>query len=380
MTRFPAVYLDHNATTPVDPRVLDAMLPFLAGVFGNPSSAHSLGREARVALEQARSAVAAALGCLSAELVFTGSGSEANSLAILGAVPIQPTHGRTRVLVSAVEHPSVMEAADALAERGYSVERLPVSSTGKVEVDLARDQIRPDVAFVSVMLANNEVGTLQPVAQIAELARANGAIFHCDAVQALGKVQLDVRRLGADLVSVSAHKIYGPKGVGALWVSARASLRPLIRGGPQEDRRRAGTENLASIAGFARACELFAWDAEEVTRQRGLRQLMVQRLTERIPGVRFYGDAEASLPNTISLSLPGLHGDELLILLDLDGICISTGSACSSGSLAPSPVLIAMGLSESEARRVVRLSLGRGTRQEDIERVAKVMESLGCDP
>jgi cysteine desulfurase len=372
------VYFDHNATTPLDPRVLEAMLPFLTGRHGNPSSAHAAGREARVALEQAREAVAEALGGRASQIVFTGSGSEANNLALLGSLPLQPQGGRGRVLLSAVEHPSVLEAAEALAERGYAVERLEVDALGRVDLERARARIGPDLALLSVMLANNEVGTLQPVAALAGLAREAGALVHSDAVQALGKQPLAVRSLGVDLLSVSAHKLYGPKGVGALWVGQRVQLRPLIRGGPQEDRRRAGTENLASIAGFAQACRLFAGPElkAEQARVRALRDALVERLRSDVPGVRLYGDREEGLANTLSLALPHLAGDELLVLLDLEGIYVSTGSACSSGSLRPSHVLLAMGLSEEEARGVVRLSLGQETRPEHVERVASVMASF----
>jgi cysteine desulfurase len=372
------VYLDHNATTPLDRDVLEAMLPFLTEHYGNPSSAHALGREARVALEKAREAVAAALGGRSPEIVFTGSGSEANSLALLGSLPLHPEAGRRRVLLSAVEHPSVLEAAGALEERGYAVERLAVDALGRVDLERALQRLGPDVALLSVMLANNEVGTLQPVEALAARAREAGALVHTDAVQALGKRPLRVRDLGVDLLSVSAHKLYGPKGVGALWVEESVRLRPLIRGGPQEDRRRAGTENLASAVGFARACERFAGadvEAEEA-RVRSLRDELAARLRAAVPGARFHGDREQGLANTLSLALPGLLGDELLILLDLQGICVSTGSACSSGSLRPSHVLLAMGLDEEEARRVVRLSLGRGTRPEHVERLVSVIRSF----
>jgi cysteine desulfurase len=376
-----AVYLDHNATTPLDERVLEAMLPFLGPVYGNPSSVHSLGRQARHALESARATLAAALGAGPHEIVFTGSGSEANALALLGACPLQPPAGRTQVAVSAVEHPSVLESAAALQELGYTLVSLPVDGLGRVDLDRAEALVGPQTWLLSVQTANNEVGTLQPVAELARMAHAAGALVHTDAVQALGKLPLDVRELGVDLLTASAHKLYGPKGVGALWAGERVRLRPLVRGGPQEDRRRAGTENLAAIAGFARACELFAREpAAEQQRVRALRDELAVRLVRGVPGARLYGDRERGLGNTLSLALPGLAGDELLILLDLEGVCVSTGSACSSGSMRPSHVLLAMGLSEAEARRVVRLSLGRASGPAEIERTAAALLRLAAAP
>ncbi len=385
MTSNPTIYLDHNATTPLAPEVLQAMSSAFSLSPANPSSVHALGRRARVELERARERVAAVLGDgaagtgreLARGLVFTGSGTEANNLALLGCCSAAPGGARHSIAISRVEHPSILGAARLLERRGWSIRHLPVNARGCVDLESAAPLMDETLFLVSVMLANNEVGSLQPIRRLAELAHQAGALFHTDAIQALGKMPIDVKSLGIDLLSVSAHKIHGPPGIGALWIAPNVDLEPLLVGGAQEDGRRAGTENLPAIVGFAAACELFARNVEpEAEKMRRLRARLVDDLRESVAGIRFYGQEEGGLPNTLSLALPNFPGDELLVLLDLEGVYVSTGSACSSGSMGPSHVLLAMGFSEEEARRVVRLSLGRGTTREELERLVELLASL----
>jgi cysteine desulfurase NifS len=362
------IYLDHNATTPLHNEVLAAMLPFLSEEWGNPSSIHSFGNRAHNALEQARRQVAQALNCTARRLIFTGGGSEAINLAI-GGVAAADGSARRHLLTSAIEHPAVMAACRSLIERGFELTIVPVDGSGRVRVSEVRRALRPDTLLVSIMLANNESGALQPVVELAALTRAQGALFHVDAVQALGKMPLDVEELGVDLLSVSAHKIHGPKGVGALYRRQGVTLRGLICGGDQEQGLRAGTENVAGIVGFGKACELAQWRLRQgsMAAVARLRDRLEAGIMELLPEARRNGPAAERLPNTLNMTLPGIRGESLVLHLDRLGICFSSGSACKSGRPEPSAPLLAMGLSEEEAHCAVRFSLGCDNSEEEIE-------------
>ncbi|OGX39781.1 MAG: hypothetical protein A3C53_05445 [Omnitrophica WOR_2 bacterium RIFCSPHIGHO2_02_FULL_68_15] len=369
----PFVYLDYNATTPVDPDVTAAMQPFFSERFGNASSLHAAGRKARAGLESARRTVLEALGDPSGRLLFTSGGTEADNLALIGAAEQRQADGR-RVIVSAIEHHAVLHAADVLARRGWTVTRVPVTSDGLVDLEALRRALLPGTTLVSIMHANNEVGTLQPIAEIAALAHAAGAWLHTDAVQSFGKVPVSVRALGADLLSLSAHKLYGPKGSGALYLRRGVTVAPQHVGGPHEHGLRAGTEAVAACVGMARAVELAvarrpAW--EEIARRR---DTLVTGLQQRVPDTVLNGSPDARVPNTANLGFLGCEGEPLLIALDLEGIAVSTGAACSSGSTEPSHVLVAMGLPAGQVRGSIRFSLGLGTTDEEIAYV------LDCVP
>jgi cysteine desulfurase NifS len=369
------VYLDHNATTPVDPEVLEAMLPFLREYWGNPSSIHALGRASRTPLESARRQVAQMLNCTARRILFTGSGSEADNLAIRGILPSRP--GR-HLITSAVEHPAVLQTCLGLAREGYEVTVLPVDGQGRVRPESLAEALRPDTALVSIMLANNETGTLQPVADLAAVARSRGVPFHTDAVQALEKIPLDVEELGVDLLSLSAHKIHGPKGVGALYVRHGLKLAPLLTGGGQEHGLRSGTENVAGIVGFGKACEvaLRRLNAGEMARLARLRDRLEAGICQLLPDARRNGPAEGRLPNTLNLTLPGIRGESLVLFLDRRGVFFSSGSACKSGNPEPPPALLAMGLTAEEAHCAVRFSLGTGNSAEEIDYVLSALKEI----
>lgn len=361
------VYLDHNATTPVDPRVVASMRPFLADDFGNPSSGHAYGAAPRAALSRARTQVAALVGASAEEIVFTGSGSEANNLALRGAV-LAAGDGRRRVITQVTEHPAVLETCRALHRlHGADVTYLPVDGEGLVDpADLAAT-LDERTAVVSVMAANNETGTLQPVTELARLAHDHGALFHCDAAQAAGKVPVDTRALGADLLTVAGHKMYAPKGVGALCVRTGVRLEPLVYGGGQETGLRAGTESVALAVALGTAVEIAAAELADGGGQRVqvLRDRLHRGLTRALPGrVRVNGSARR-LPGTLNVSVDGTTGHELLAAVPR--LAASTGSACHSGTGGPSPVLRAMGLDEARALAAVRLSLGRWTSPSDVD-------------
>ncbi|MEU2616658.1 cysteine desulfurase family protein [Streptomyces sp. NPDC007157] len=367
------IYLDHNATTPVDPRVVQAMLPFLADGFGNPSSAHAYARAPRTALSRARRQIAALVGAEPREVVLTGSGSEANNLALRGAV-LASAAGRRRVITQVTEHPAVLETCRALHRlHGVDVTYLPVDGQGLVDpADLAAT-LDERTAVVSVMAANNETGTLQPVAELARLAHDHGALFHCDAAQAAGKVPVDVRTLGADLLTVVGHKMYAPKGVAALRVRAGVRLEPLVYGGGQEGGRRAGTENVALAVALGTAAELAAAELAEggARRVEALRDRLHRGLTEALPGRVHLNGSARRLPGTLNVSVDGTTGHELLAAVP--NLAASTGSACHSGTHTPSPVLRAMGLDDTRALAAVRLSPGRWTTPADVDRAAGML-------
>lgn len=367
------IYLDYNATTPLDPRVADAMAQCLTLEYGNPSSMYALGRSARALIDEARERVAALTGARPGELSFTGGGSESNNTAVKGTALRLATKGR-HIITSAVEHASVMESTAFLERSGFEVTRLGVDSGGLIDPGELSDSIRDDTVLVSIIWANNETGSLMPVDRIGEVCRGRGVLFHSDAVQALGKVDIDLKELPVDMMSFSAHKLYGPKGVGALYVRSGFAPEPLIHGGGQERGRRSGTENVAGILGFGLACELMMGEMAGVNeRVRGLRARLLEGLTRAVEGFTVNGGA---LVNTLNVSFEGVSGEALVMALDLEGIAVSTGSACSEGNVDASHVLLAMGLTEDQASGSVRFSLGRYTREEDIARVLEVLVRL----
>jgi cysteine desulfurase len=346
-------YFDHNATTPLAPTVREAMLPFLDGQFGNPSSRHEFGREARRAVDAAREAVAAAVGAHPTEVIFTGGGTEANNLALKGAADaLRPG----LLALGAIEHPSVLEPARQLARRGWQIEYLPVDAAGRADREAIVELAARRPAIATLMAANNETGVLQPIAALAERLRATGAIVHTDAVQAFGKLPIDFRSLGVSLLSLSAHKVGGPKGVGALIVDKRVELQPLAAGGGQERGLRSGTENVAAIVGFGRACELIAERIAGQTRLAALRDRLERQLAGQ--GAIIFGAAAERLPNTSFFAFAGIDGETLVGRLDRAGFALASGSACASASPEVSHVLRAMGVAEGLARGAVRASLG----------------------
>ena len=362
------VYLDNNATTPVSPKVCEAMLPFLGPEWGNPSSIHQAGSRARSAVETARRIVAQGLNCTARRIVFTGGGSEADNLAIFGTVAAYKGD-RRHLITSSIEHPAVLAPFRALVGQGYELTLLPVNREGVVEPESLVAALRPDTLLVSVMLANNETGALQPVAELAEIAHRQGAFFHCDAVQGFGKFPIDVEDLGVDLLAVSAHKLHGPKGVGALYVRREIGLEPLIRGGGQEHGLRAGTENVAGIAGFGKAVEmaLVRLHGREQERMVLLRDRLELGLINAITGAVRNGPERDRLCNTLNITLPGIRAESLVLLLDRKGIAFSSGSACKSGNPDPSHALLAMGLTPDQAHCSARFSLGYSTTEDDID-------------
>lgn len=359
------VYLDYNATTPVVPAVFDAMRPFYSEFYGNPSSPHHMGDKPASAVRDARSRVASFLGCTDAEIVFTSCGTESNNLAIRGV--LESAKGR-HVVTTAVEHSAVMNPVKRLTSQGYETTVLAVDRGGRVNLDELRDSLRDDTALVSVMFANNETGVIFPIDRIAEIVHARGIPLHVDCVQGVGKVPIDLKTLGADLVSISAHKFHGPKGVGALVVRKGTKWAPVFLGGGQERNRRPGTENVAGIVAMAAACD-FAEShlARYQTDVRRLRDLLESELLERIPDLFVNGIASERLPNTSSIGFVGVDGNALLVLLDEVGICVSAGSACKSGAGLPSHVLAAMGLAPEEAAASLRFSLSALTTDEEIQ-------------
>jgi len=370
------IYLDYNATTPVAPEVLEAMLPFLRDRFGNASSVHWEGQVAKQAVDDAREAVAAFLGVEPREIVFTSGGTEADNLAVQGIARQYAWRGR-HVLVSAIEHPAVLEAAKALRHEGFDVETIPVTADGVVDLDRFQEMLRPDTILVSVMAANNETGVIQPVEAIGAVCREREIYFHVDAVQAVGKIPVEPRRWGCDLLSLSAHKIYGPKGVGALYVRQGVDLTPILYGGFQERGRRSGTENVPGIVGLGAACRYIAerWMAE-AERLAELRDRWEAELRREWPDVWVHGQKAPRVPNTSMFSLPGTDGEALLIRLDLEGVAVSTGSACSSGRLEPSHVLQAMGVPPEVVRGSIRVSLGRDTTWDDLATLLGVLREV----
>ena len=373
------VYLDHSATTPVDPRVVEAMLPYLSEKFGNASSVHLFGQEARAAVDRSRRQIAALIGARANEMVFTSGGTEANNLAIRGTCEREETHGR-HIITSAIEHASVRGPIEALEKSGWEVTRLPVYADGIVQMQDVNEALRPDTVLISVMMANNEIGTVQPVAEIGTLVRGERERghrhlwFHTDAVQAAGRIPINVESLGCDLLSVSAHKLYAPKGTGALFIRRGARLKPQQVGGHQERERRAGTESVANIVAFGAAAELAQREMDERNEHtRCLRDRFEKEVREQIDEIVFNGDCERRLPHLSNISFRFIEGEGLLIHLDMQGVAVSTGSACSSGTLEPSPVIRALGRDEELARGAIRFSFGKDNTDEDVDYVLEVL-------
>ena len=377
------IYLDHHATTPCDPKVLEAMLPFFTELHANPSSPHSAGVRAKAAVEHAREQVASLIGAYPAEIVFTSGATESDNLAILGvAQALGSRTGRRRLVTTRLEHKAVLEPFGRLEQEGFDVQYLPVHASGRVMLEAAAEMITEETLLVSVQAANNEIGTIQPLAELAALAREQGTIFHCDAAQAVGKIPLDVDALDIDLLSLSAHKLYGPKGVGALYIRGGVRslpLSPLWVGGGQEQGLRSGTLNVPGIVGLGAACALCKEELlGESTRLAGLRDGFEAALIERIPGLQRNGDLDNRLPFNSSLTFPKVDAETLLV--NVPELVLSTGSACTSGALEPSYVLGAIGLSREAAYRTLRVGIGRSTTQSELDATVqlfvKAFESL----
>ena len=360
-------YFDHNATTPVSPEVLEAVLPCFTEAYGNASSIHHFGQIAKQRMEQARRQVASLLHCDARELVFTGGGTEADNMAVLGAVRAAPGTSR-HVITSAIEHTAVLSACAQLEREGVAVTRVAAGADGVVDPDDVRRALRPDTVLITVMHANNELGTLQPIAAIAPIARAAGVLFHADGVQALGKTAVDVRALGVDLYTISGHKIYAPKGIGALYVRKGVKLAPVAFGGHHERDRRPGTENVPGAVGLGAAAEWMArYQEPEWPRVAALRDRLEQGILARVADAWVHGGRAPRTPNTANVRFEGIEGEALVIALDLRGFAVSSGAACSSGAVEPSHVLLAIGLAAEQARSSIRFSLGRENTAEQVD-------------
>ncbi|HYA48303.1 MAG TPA: aminotransferase class V-fold PLP-dependent enzyme [Burkholderiales bacterium] len=369
------IYLDHNATTPVDPAVAEKMCAFLREHFGNPSSLYPIGRKVKAILNEARERVAAALGADRGEVFFTGSGTEADNFALFGTLDAFPE--RNELIVSSIEHPAVLESAKFLERKNVKVTYLPVDGYGTVDLDALRSALTPRTALVSVMHASNEIGTIQPIERIAEIAHEQGVPVHTDAVQTFGKIDVDVRKLGVDLLTVSAHKIYGPKGVGALYVRKGTNLVPYLHGGHQERKLRAGTENTAGIVGFGEAVRVYEERGrKDRPRIEKLAEGLKKGIEETIPRVRFNGHPTNRVRTTLNFAFPGLEAEAILLSLATKDICVSTGSACSEESEEVSHVLTAIGLRPEIARSSIRMSLGRSNSESDIPVVLRELPEI----
>jgi len=371
------IYLDHNATTPLESAVVDRITAVLRDEFGNASSVHHFGQRAKATMDEARSAVAELVGADPGEIVFTSGGTESDNIAIRGVAEATEASGRRQVIATSIEHEAVLNTFKALARRGWRTTLLPVDQSGVASPDALREAITDATALVSVMHANNEVGTIQRIAEFAAIAHERGALMHTDAVQSAGKIPINVKTLGVDLLSASAHKINGPKGVGALWIRRGVRLVPLLTGGRQERSRRAGTENVAGIAGYgAAAARAVAKMAAEAPRLSALRDRLEQGVLATVPGTAVNGSGAPRVPNTTNISFERVEAESLLIALDLEGIAVSTGSACSSGTLEPSHVLKAMGFPAHRTQNSIRFSLGLGNTEAEIDRVLAVLPAI----
>ena len=374
------VYADNAATTRIAPQVLDAMLPYLKEEYGNPSTLYKLGREAKIAIEKAREQVAQVIGAKAEEIFFTGSGTEADNMALKGVLYGPAGKGKKHLITTKIEHHAILYTAMALEKEGFQVTFLDVDKNGRVDLEELKQAITPDTALVSIMAANNEVGTIQPIEEIGKICREKGVLFHTDAVQAFGHMPLDVNKMNIDLLSLSAHKINGPKGSGALYIRRGLGLRPVIEGGGQERNRRSGTENVAGIVGLGQAAQLAM---ETMVEESARLKALAQKLTDgvlQIPETILTGDPENRLPGACSFAISAIEGESLVLYLDMEGICTSTGSACSTGSLDPSHVLMAIGLSHEVSHGSLRVTLGRFNTEEEvdyiIETLPKVVEKL----
>lgn len=367
------IYMDNAATTPLKREVLDAMMPYLTEEYGNASSIYATGRDAKRALDEARQTVADALGAKANEIYFTSCGSEADNWAIQGVAYANKNRGR-HIISSQIEHHAVLHTLQYLEKQGFEVTYLPVDEYGLVRIDDLRDAIRPDTILITIMYANNEIGTIEPISELAQIAREHKIPFHTDAVQAVGHVPINVKELGVDLLSLSAHKLYGPKGVGALYIKNGVKLDNFLHGGAQERGRRAGTENVAGIVGLAKAIELATADIDgNMARLTALRDKLISGIQAQIPYCRLNGHPTKRLCNNVNFSFEFIEGESLLLMLDMKGVAASSGSACTSGSLDPSHVLLAIGLKHEIAHGSLRLSIGDFTTEEDIDYVLEVL-------
>jgi cysteine desulfurase len=370
------VYLDHAGTTPLNPEVYSLMCEFMKNTFGNPSSIHSFGREAKKWVDKARRQVAELIGAEAGEIIFTSGGTEADNLAIIGAAAARRKKGN-HIITSSIEHPAVLNTCKHLAKNGFDVTFLPVDHYGLVEPEQLRREIRPETILISIMHANNEIGTIEPVKEIAAVAREHGVLFHTDAVQSAGKIPVDVNALGVDLLTLSSHKIYGPKGVGALYKRKKVRLHPVVFGGGQEGNARSGTENTIGIVGFGKAAEIAARDLDsEFERTGKLRDKLIRGIEERISDVRYNGHPERRLPHIVNFSFSYVEGESMLLSLDMKGIAASSGSACSSSALKPSHVLTAIGLPYELVHGSLRMTLGRMNDEADIDYVLDVLPGI----
>ena len=370
------IYLDYAATTPTHPQVIKAMLPYFTDAFGNPSSLYSYGQEAKGAIEEARGKVAELIGARDEEIVFTSGGTEADNFALKGVAYANEKKGN-HIVTSSIEHHAVIETGKFLERRGFSVTYVPVDEYGLVDPGDVKKAITDKTILISVMHANNEMGTIEPIAEIGKIAREAGIYFHTDAVQTAGHIPVDVNELGVDLLAMSAHKLYGPKGVGALYIRKGTKIIPFLHGGEQERKRRASTENVPGIAGLGRAAELARQEVgDEAERLTYLRDRLIRGLLEGIDHTRLNGHPTRRLPNNVSISVDFVEGESMLLNLDLEGICVSTGSACSSSSLEPSHVLLAMGLPHEQAHGSLRFTLGKWTTEEEIGQVLGVLPGI----
>jgi cysteine desulfurase len=370
------IYLDHAATTPVRPEVIEAITKTLTEVYGNPSSIHQFGRPARKLVEEAREKVAKAINADPREIIFTGSGTEADNIAILGGARANKKKGN-HLITSVVEHHAVLDAFKALEKEGFEVTYLPVDAEGRVSVEDFKNALRDDTILVSIMHGNNEVGTIMPVEEIGAICRERKILFHVDAVQTVGKIEVDVTKINCDFLALSGHKIYGPKGIGVLYMRRGVRTSPLYYGGGQERKLRPGTENVANIVGLGVAIELAVAEmAEESARLSKLRDKLIDGILNNIPETRLNGPREGRLPHNVNVSIEYIEGEALLLTCDMKGIAASSGSACTSGSLDPSHVLMAMGLTHTTAHGSLRLSLGKATTEEDIDYVIRELKPI----
>ena len=375
------VYLDHCATTPIDPRVVEAMLPYYSAEYGNASSIHSYGRKARRALEESREQIAQFIGAKYDELFFTSGGTESDNHAIYGTIRAWSGGRKSKIVTTAVEHHAILDPVDALRSEGFAVRLVGVDRDGLVDPEAIRRELDEAVSIVSVVHANNEVGTIQPLKQIAAICKERGIVIHSDAVQSVGKIPVHVQDLGVDLLSLSAHKIYGPKGIGAIFIRKGTKIDSFMKGGSQESNRRAGTENVPLAVGFAKAVEICSHQmGEDNSRMLRLRESLKGRIADHFPNVVFNGHPTLGLPHILNISFDSskqpVDGEALIMGLDLQGIAVTSGSACTSGSLQPSHVLLAMGRDEQTAKATIRFSLGRSTTDDDIEYTVEALKGV----
>ncbi len=370
------IYLDHNATTPVHSEVVKEMLPYYREIYGNASSFHQFGQQARKAVEEAREKVAVFIGAKSGEIIFTGGGTEADNFAIKGIAYANQAKGK-HIITSSIEHHAVLNSCKYLEKQGFRITFLPVDKYGLINPEEVKKTIGEETILISIMHANNEMGTIEPVAEVGKIAKEKGIYFHIDAVQSAGKIPVKVDELNVDLVSLSGHKLYGPKGVGILYIRKGTKIQPLIHGGHHEKNKRAGTENVPGIIGLAKAMEIASVTMEEeAIRLTNLRDRLWVRINEKIEDVFLHGHERERLPNTLNLSFEGVEGEAIILDLDMKGIAVSTGSACTSGTLEPSHVLKAMGVNPQVAQGAIRFSLGEGNTQEDIDYVADILSGI----